>query len=34
MIMGLGQALLEDGVFDKATGRVVSASRLSGRGEC
>jgi len=26
MIMGLGQALLEDGVFDMQTGRVVSAS--------
>ncbi|SER47926.1 xanthine dehydrogenase YagR molybdenum-binding subunit [Pseudomonas sp. NFACC02] len=26
MIMGLGQALLEDGVFDPQTGRVVSAS--------
>jgi len=26
MIMGLGQALLEDGVFDPRTGRVVSAS--------
>jgi len=26
MIMGLGQALFEDGVYDQATGRVVSAS--------
>lgn len=26
MIMGLGQALLEDGIFDPRTGRVVSAS--------